>query len=306
MKRSAPTNNNKGISNYHSTSSSSTLDQATKKLVLGVEKLSLSNHTSASTSLLSSSSISSKGSRRRFISTAFSYSTVSSNSNNHHHVSAGTHHPYLLDRSPSSLSMITMTDMVPMEDVVLNTPKAKKRENNNLDSGDDSSWPKHSSCGESDSEDEATRCLRTRSSSEPRTRNNTVSEDVEMNGTAPRRDRTWSLPRIIQLQQEEARLDVTNEILVASSPRRTPNVVRASSSQRLLRRRASDPTKFREQPVYDLDDVIVPSSTRHIKDTGYSAGCECDSDGEEDDVICRHCARPNAHRRTNGHRGGFF
>ena len=117
-----------------------------------------------------------------------------------------------------------------------------------------------SSSGGSDSEHEAKVRERAASESQHATAN---SNDMEVE----KRERSWSLPRIVQLREEEARVTTSTSLVTVLSRMPRP---------RLLRRRASDPARLKD---------------RENKATGgYSAGCECDSDAE-DEWRCKHCRR---------------
>jgi len=112
---------------------------------------------------------------------------------------------------------------------------------------------------------------RSRSNSEPRTSNNRRTnyaaddDDIKSEGAI---ERTWSLPRIIQLQEEER---IMKDALTTQYPRLLKSK---------LHRRVSDPQR-------SLRNLQV-QSPHGGADPGYSAGCECDSD-MEDQAICIHC-----------------
>jgi hypothetical protein len=121
-------------------------------------------------------------------------------------------------------------------------------------SGSEGEGSRHPS---SDSEFELDNLRRRRSGSDPPSR------------PRGRNERTWSLPRIVQIKQEE------KDILSC-----TLTTLYHTRSRHRMQRRASDPARARR-----MSDV----SNLNQQD-GYSGGCECDSD-MEDQVYCNNCER---------------
>jgi hypothetical protein len=157
-------------------------------------------------------------------------------------------------RSPSPLSPPSSMEIV----------CGSIRANGELSSDSEDQNHSHSSSQDSDMDWDNTR--RARSSSEPRTRRR-IRREIDDHMSEGQRGRTWSLPRIVQLQ-EEARTTVAG-VVTTVFPRR---------SRSRLSRRASDPPRF------------VNLRTDGGPDAGYTGGCECDSD-MEDQVFCTNCKR---------------
>ena len=125
----------------------------------------------------------------------------------------------------------------------------------------DSDEANHSQSSSQDSDLDYDYPRRTRSNSEPKSGSRKRREVDDFS-----RSRTWSLPRISQLQQE-AKHSVGG-VVTTVFPRKVK--VR-------LARRASDPPRFR-----NLLEVA--------NEAGYSGGCECDSDMEEQ-ILCPNCSK---------------
>jgi hypothetical protein len=178
-----------------------------------------------------------------------------------------------MKRSADSYDHATKRLVLAVEILSLNSPKISESPSSVVSmevqqqiESDDSSflseWPRHSSSNDSDSEKDNRR--RTRSNSEPNEYH--LAMDIERKC----RDRTWSTSRVVEIQ-EEARSFVTSTI----------STVFARRIRSRMLRRASDPPRFREQ--------VEQAAANAFKDTGYSGGCECDSDQEES-TLCKTCA----------------
>jgi len=105
-----------------------------------------------------------------------------------------------------------------------------------------------------------------------RTRSNSESKVPTYGTDWIDRERTWSLPRIARLREEDRTVNIG--ATAASLIRK---------SKLTLVRRASDPPRFRQARK---EQGLNPG----IADAGYSAGCECDSDAE-DQMNCKHCVQ---------------